>query len=87
MLLHPTVDLAVQLRYLLGGLFVLDELPHEQIRAFTDQLVDLHPRRYLEPGLLKGLRPRLGVQVVRVHQRAIYVEYHDLCHVACLLTV
>ena len=85
--LHLAVDLAVQLRHLLNSLFILDKLSHEQIRAFAYQFMNLHPWRYLEAGRLKGLRPRLGVQVVRVHQRPIHVEHHDLCHVTCLLTV
>jgi hypothetical protein len=32
------------------------------------------------PNLLERSRPRLGVQVVGVHQRAVYVEHHDLRH-------
>lgn len=77
--LDVAVDIAVQLLDLLGGLLVLHELLHQQARAFADLLVHLHPR-HPDADLLEGTRPRLHVQVVRVHLRPVHVEHHEPGH-------
>src|SRR5215203_5872316 len=78
-LLQLRVELTVQLVDLLPRLLVLDELADQKVRALPDLLVEPGPR-YPVPLLLERSRPRLGVQVVGVHQRPVYVEHHDLRH-------
>src|SRR5215213_9729219 len=78
-LLQLRIELAVQLVNLLPRLLVLDELADQKVRALPDLLVEPGPR-YPVPHLLERSRPRLGVQVVGVHQRPVYVEHHDLRH-------
>src|SRR5215211_1640797 len=72
-ILQLRVELAVQLADPLARFSVLDELGDEPVRSFSDLVVDPIPRGPLAH-LLKGLLPSLDVQVVRVHERPVYVQ-------------
>src|SRR5918997_1128935 len=78
-LLQLAVELAVQLVDLLGCLLVLDELADQEVGALPYLLVELDPRHPMT-NLLERPRPRLGVQVIGVHQRPVHVEHHYLRH-------
>ena len=75
-MLQLGVELAVQLADPLARLPVLNELGYELVRSLPDLVMDSRPRGPLAH-LLKGLLPSLNVQVVRVHERPIYVQKYD----------
>src|SRR3712207_8859258 len=50
--------------------------PRSTLFPYTTLFRSGHP----VPRLLERPRPRLDVQVVRVHKRSVYVEHHDLRH-------
>src|SRR5829696_3569177 len=78
-LLQPSVVLAVEVLDLLYRLLVVDELPDQKPCAFTDLLVEPDPRHPMASPL-ECPRPRLCVQVIRVHQRAVNVQYDHFHH-------
>src|SRR5215218_6446975 len=73
MLLQLPVELAVEVLDLLYRLFVLDELMDQKPGTFTDLPVELDPRHAMAHPLERP-RPRLRVQITRVHQRAVNVQ-------------
>src|SRR5919107_5520574 len=78
-LLQPPVELAVEVLDLLYHLLVVDELPDQESCALANLLVKPHPRHPMARPL-ECPRPRLCVQVVRVHQRAVNVQYDHFHH-------
>src|SRR3712207_8250448 len=62
---------------LFRSLIALDELGDQLVGALAHLVVDPRARRP-RPHLLEGLRPGLDVQVVRVHERPVYVQEHRL---------
>jgi hypothetical protein len=78
-LLHAHKDLVVPLVGLFGVLLVLYEFPSEQAGSSADLFVDLRSRN-LPPDLTERPCPRLGMQVVGVHQRPFYLQHDDSCH-------
>src|SRR5215211_4041189 len=59
--------------YLLCHHFIIDELPDQESGTLTDLLVE-PGHRYSMAGLLERPHPRLGMQVIRVHQRTVDVQ-------------
>src|SRR5918995_3806330 len=78
-LLEPFVESSVELLNLLHRLIVVDETADQQLRTLSYLPVQHYPRHPMSR-LLERPRPRLGVQVVRVHQRAVNVENDHLRH-------
>lgn len=78
-LLHLLVELGVEVLDLLYRLLAVDELVDQKPRAFTNLPVELDPRHPVAR-LLERPRPRLRVQVVRVHQSAVNVKNDHARH-------
>src|ERR687895_202366 len=78
-LLQLPVELAVEVLDLLYCLLVFHELADQQRCALPDLLVKPGPRHPMGR-LLKRPRPRLRVQIVGVHQRAVNVQNDHFHH-------
>src|SRR5215210_5654934 len=72
-LLQFPVDFSVEALNLLHRLFIIDELLDQEPGAFTNLLVESDPRHPMSSPLERP-RPRLCVQAIRVHQRAVNVK-------------
>jgi hypothetical protein len=78
-LLQLLVGFRVEALDLLRRLFIIDELLDQEPGTFTHLPVELDPRHPMA-GPLESPRPRLRVQVIGVHQRAVYVQNDHFHH-------